>query len=269
MVKVKQRLSEHCQLRRNANLTFSGHLGDIQNQSSDLYLFNGRRFLLCNDIGNAAGKFSLVEIASGITNFDCDLCCFIATPFRDREQQLQQILLQSRSQTADHAEIEQRNPIIWGDENIARVWIGVEESLDQNLIQIGPKQLFGQLCTIEFHPGQRTHFGNLFTGHIFHRQYPRRAVVRNWGRNDEAMKCFQMLPKDGEVLSFLPVIQLAHQAFSQFFQHAPEFVPLSEFRSFIEEFCYLLERLEIFDHLFTNVWPLHLYCHRSFVAQSG
>ena len=82
-----------------------------------------------------------------------------------------------RHDAPDHAEIDQRDPVIFRQENIPGMRIGVKKAVDQNLLEVSAEKFFGEGGAIEFHPGERTQIGDFFPVHVFHRQDARRAVV--------------------------------------------------------------------------------------------
>src|SRR5205823_12465023 len=94
--------------------------------------------------------------------------------------------------------------------NIPRMWIGVKKSLDQNLVEVGAKKLFGQHLAIELHPRQRTHLGDLNAGHVFHREHSRRTVIRDRRRHEKVWKLLELIAKGLQVVRFLSVIEPAH-----------------------------------------------------------
>ena len=82
-------------------------------------------------------------------------------PFADREQQLQQLLLPVGVQAAHHPEIEERDAPVVGQEDVAWMRVGVEEAVDDDLVQIGAEQLQRQPLAVDLLPRQRREIRDL------------------------------------------------------------------------------------------------------------
>ena len=80
---------------------------------------------------------------------------------------------------ADHAEVEQRDAAVAGDEDVARMRIGVESPVDQHLLQVGAEELLGQRRAFQLEAGQRAERGDLAPFDVVHREHAARAVVRD------------------------------------------------------------------------------------------
>src|SRR5205085_2332127 len=97
--------------------------------------------------------------------------------FRDREQQLEQLILQRRLQTRDHAEIEEGNASVVCQEHIAGMWISVEKSIDEDLLEIGSKKLFREARAVQIESRERAELGDLPSGHVVHRENSAGGIV--------------------------------------------------------------------------------------------
>ena len=53
-----------------------------------------------------------------------------------------------------HAEVEQGEPAVLGDQQVARVRIGVEEAVDQDLVEVGLAEVLGQRLAVEVDAGR-------------------------------------------------------------------------------------------------------------------
>ena len=120
-----------------------------------------------------------VKVLFFLANLDRDIGRVFTVAFGNREKQLQQIFLQARHDPAHHAQIEQRDPVIVRDENVARMRVGVEETVDQNLLEISAEKFLGQRGAVEFHPGERAQIGDLFPRHELHREDARCSNYRS------------------------------------------------------------------------------------------
>src|SRR5437762_1695817 len=64
----------------------------------------------------------------------------VAAPLADGEEQLQQDVLKARRDARHHAEVDEREPAVRRDEQVAGVRVGVEEAVDEDLMEIGREE---------------------------------------------------------------------------------------------------------------------------------
>ena len=228
-----------------------------------------RALLLRHDLADAAREFLRVEIVFLLADLDGDVGRFVAAAFGDGEQKLEQILLQPRHDPADHTEIEQRDAVVGGDEDVPRVWVGMEEAVHQDLLEVGVKHLLGERGAIEFHPGERAQIGDFFARDELHREHARRAVVGDGGGDHEPRKFAELLAQGGEIARLLPVIELLEQALAELLEQLAELVAFPHLGVVIEEIGDVLERLEIFHHPLADLRTLDFHRDRAAVAQRG
>jgi hypothetical protein len=62
----------------------------------------------------------------------------------DGQHQPREVLLQLRAEPPHHPQVQQRQPAVVGQEDVAGVRVGVEEAVDQDLLEVGAEQLLGQ-----------------------------------------------------------------------------------------------------------------------------
>ena len=179
------------------------------------------------------------------------------------------MFLQTGHDAADHSEIEERNPMIRRDEDIAGMGIGVEKAVHENLLEIGPKHFLGQGRAIELHPGKWTQFRNFFPGNEVHCEHPRGAIVGDRRRHDQPWKIAQLLAKRAEIARFLTVIEFLQESAPKLVEELAKFVALSQLGVLIEELVDIFERFKIFGHLLADAGPLHLHRHRPAIAKGG
>ena len=130
MVEVEQRLAQHRQFGRHTDVRLGCGGGDFEDKPSDLHLLNSCALLLHNDRGEAATEFCFVEVVAALADFDRHVRGVVGAAFRDREQELEQLLLERWNNASDHSEIDQRDLVIVGQEDVAGMRIGVEETID-------------------------------------------------------------------------------------------------------------------------------------------
>src|SRR6185369_4798777 len=94
--------------------------------------------------GDSMSEIRLVEIRLGLAHLDRNFGRIIAATFTNCQQQAQKILTKSAGHIRDHSQVEQGNAIVFSEEDITRVRIGVKESINQNLLQVSAKDLLSQ-----------------------------------------------------------------------------------------------------------------------------
>ena len=73
----------------------------------------------------------------------------LAAAVGHREDELQQLLLHLRLDARHHAEVEQRQPAVLGDQDVAGVRVGVEEAVHQDLVEVGAAEVLGERPAVE------------------------------------------------------------------------------------------------------------------------
>ena len=56
----------------------------------------------------------------------------------------------ARRDAPDHAQIDQRDAPVFGQKDVAGMRVCVENAVDENLFEIGVKELFGQLVAVQY-----------------------------------------------------------------------------------------------------------------------
>jgi hypothetical protein len=110
-----------------------------------------------HELADLAPEFVLVEGLGLLAHAHHLRGGVVALAVADEEEDLEQVLLHRRAGVPDHAEVEQRDPAVVRDEHVSRVGIGVEEAVDEDLLQVGPEQLLGEgrPLDVELAPGVR------------------------------------------------------------------------------------------------------------------
>src|SRR5437762_641847 len=213
-------------------------------------------------------EFFLREIVPSLADLDRDVSGVVAAAFGDREEKLEQLLLQSRHDSAHHSEIDQRDPVIFRDENISWMRIGVKKTVDQNLLEIGAEKFLSQGGAIEFHPGEGAEVGDFLAIHVLHRQHARAAVIGDRFRDDDVRKLPQMFADGGEVTRFLAVIEFADKTLAKFIEHLAKTVALPGRSMVVKELRDFIERIEVLEHRVANSRALHFHRDLAAVTQT-
>ena len=170
----------------HADAALGRALGDLEDEPADLHFLDRGALLLGDDLADAAGEFLRVEVFFFLADLDRDVGGFVAAAFGDGEQELEQIFLQARHDPPDHPEVEQRDPVVGRDEDVPGVRIGMEEAVDQDLLEVGVEHFLGERGAVELHPGERAQVGDFFPGDELHREDARGAVIGDRRGDDEA-----------------------------------------------------------------------------------
>ena len=125
---------------------------------------------------------------------------FVALPVAHRNQDLEEMLLHHRSGVPDHAQVEQGDPPFVRDEDIPRVGIGVEEAVDQNLLQVGLEDLFGEERPLYVLFAQRPERRDLLALDVVHREHAARAVIEDGLGHHDQLEFLQVLAHRDQVL---------------------------------------------------------------------
>ena len=80
---------------------------------------------------------------------------FVAPALAHRDHQLSKALLHARRHRGHHAEVEERQTAVVGEQDVARMRIGVEEAVHHDLLEVGTAQLLGQLPGVHLELGER------------------------------------------------------------------------------------------------------------------
>ena len=102
---------------------------------------------------------------------------------------------------------------------------------------------------------------------MIHRQDPRRAVIRDRPRHDQALEIGKIVGQCGEVVRLAAIIELCEQRLAELRDHVGEMESLADFRAAIEHRRDLRQRIEILEHLFCDIGSLHFDHDRSSIPQ--
>ena len=94
-----------------------------------------------HQIGDSAGELRLVEAGPDLAHLQREGHRVVALALADREEQLEEVLLQAGSDPPDHPQVEQSDLPGVGHEHVAGMRIGVEEAVHQDLLEVRAKEL--------------------------------------------------------------------------------------------------------------------------------
>src|SRR5688500_3239283 len=168
---------------------------------------------------------------------------------------------------ADHAKVDQRQPPVVSNEDVAGMRICVEEPVDESLMQICLYQLVGKTCGISIQKCDRVQRGYLRATHVFHRQDAFADVSLDWRRHEDALVLSKILFQRVEMVRLDRIVELFHERLAELLDHRGEFIPPATFCVVIDEYGDLVEHLQIAEYLVENIGPLYLDGNRPSVAE--
>ena len=170
---------------------------------------------------------------------------------------------------ADHAEVQEGEAAIRGDKDIAGVWIGVKETVHQNLLEIGLEQAFGECRAFDVQPKQWSECRDLPAVNALHRQHTARAVAEHRLRHQKQGEAAQVLPNNDQVLRLAFVIEFLLDGRAKFLEHPDKAIALAEAGMRIEKRGDLGQHLEILRDLAADGRTLDFDDHRAPIAQGS
>src|SRR5688572_2207516 len=127
--------------------------------------------------------------------------------FADSKKQLQQLLLQAWRKVRHHTQIEQGNIACIRQKDIAWMRVGVKKTVNQDLLQVGLKELVCEFAAVEFDSCERAERRNLFAANIFHRQHPRGCKVFDGKRHFNAIKLCEIAMQSHQIVGFQTIVE--------------------------------------------------------------
>ena len=208
-VEVQERLAEERELRRRPQAVRAGALAHVEQQAADLQLRERRVLARRHELHDLVAQRVLVERVHPFAEIDDDVRRFVAASLRRRHHQLEQPLLRPCREVPDHVEIDERDLLVVGEEDVARMRIGVEEAVDDDLVQVRAHELEAKAIDLDVEPRQRTERRDLRAEDVVHRQDRGRRVVGDRLRNDDVREPGEIASDDAQVLGLAQVGELA------------------------------------------------------------
>jgi len=169
----------------------------------------------------------------------------------------------------DHPEIEQGDASVVGEEDVARMRIGVEKSIDEDLMEIGAEKFFGQPGAVQINACERIEFGNFPAGDVFHREHAAGGVIVDGLRDENTGKIAKGFSEAPEIRRLLPVIEFEEKRLAQLFDHETELVTPASLRMSVKHLGDFLHRFEIPGHVLPDARSLDLDRNGPAIAQLG
>jgi hypothetical protein len=165
-----------------------------------------------------------------------------------------------------HADVDQGQLVVVGQQDVAGMGIGVEEALDQDLVQVALEQLVRQRRAIQVQPAQRSHGGHLGPGDVRHREDRRGGVVLDRLGDDETVVGLQDSSEADQVAGLPPEIELVLQCPTELVEQLREAIAPSCLAVAVGEGRQIGEGGHVLGDLLADSRPLHLDDDRAAVA---
>ena len=213
--------------------------------------------MLADDVGDAAAERRLVGVLPVLGEPEQHIHRIVGPVLAHREQQLQQPVLQRRTDARHHAEIDQRDPAV-DQEHVAGMRIGVEEAVAQHHAQIGAQQRIGEPLAFDVEARRRAERGDLGAGDELHGEQARGAERQHRLRHHDLLDVLQVGGESDEVQRFLAEVQLAQHRAAELVEQRAHREPLAHRRVLLEERRHVAQRREVAEHALAHVRALHL-----------
>ena len=168
-----------------------------------------------------------------------------------------------------HAEVEEGHAAVVRQEDVAGVRVGVEEPVDDDLVQVRAEELVGQRGAVDVDGRQRIEVRDLAALHELHRQHAFGRVPLDRKRDDDVLEALQVLRQPDEVLGLPPVVELGDERAPEGLDGLLELVAVSQRRMAIHEAREVPEGLEVLGDPLADSGALDLHGDRPAVAHAG
>ena len=268
-IELQKRFPEERQLARNVEPAFARGSVHAEEHRTDVHLLQSRVLHPDDELRDAAPEQRRVEALVALAHGDQHVGDVVAFAVARRQKHFQQVLAHPRRRLPDHAEVEQRDVAVVGEEDIARMRVGVEQAVDQHLLQIGAKQLLGERGAFDLESRKRADRRDLAAFHVIHRQHAPGAVIRHGLRHVDQCELLQVRPDGDEIARFALVIKLVFQRNAKLLEHVEQPVAPAELRVRVDEVGDLCQHFEVVRDLPRDVGPLDLDDDATPVTQRG
>jgi hypothetical protein len=145
----------------------------------------------------------------------------------------------------------------------------MKEAVDDDLVQVGAKQLTRERQSVEVLAHQRRDGRDLPAAHELHRQHARAAVIVDRHRDEKAAEGAEIGGEAYEIVRFAAVVELLRESPPEF-RDRPHEVELPSRRCVvIEELGDVFHRREVLGETFADVRALYLDGHLASIAKFG
>ena len=188
LVQVEQGLAQHRQLGRDTEPAVARDPGNGKHDLADMDLAQLGVAVLRDHLADPATELGFVGAVTLLADLDGDGRGVVAMPLADRHHELQQLLLQARADPRHHPDVQEGDASVLREDHVAGVGIGVDEPVDEDLLQVRSEQLVGQQCPVDVDLAERTQVRDLLTLDELGGQDEGGAVVLDDRRNHDVRR---------------------------------------------------------------------------------
>ena len=186
LFQIEQGLAQQAHLGRRAQAAGGGDAHQLDHQPAfGQRLRTGMRGVARHQLADLAQVAFLVEVFQPRAHRDRFVGDLLAAAVDRGEQQLEQALALLRRHVRDHAEVEQRQPPVVGDQQVARMRIGVDLAVHEHLVEVAAHQRRAQLAEVLLGAAQAGQVGDLLAMDQLHRQHLAGAQVPHRRRHEQ------------------------------------------------------------------------------------
>ena len=136
--------------------------------------------------------------------------------------------------------------------------VGVEEAVDQDLLEVGAEEFVGEIGAVHLQPGQRADLGDLAALDELQREHARGGEVLERLGHDEPLEVFEIGPQCDQVAAFVAEVELPDQAALELIEHGAQLEAVRGIGVRVGEFGDVAQDLEVFGDPSVEIRALHL-----------
>ena len=182
----------------------------------------------------------------------------LAVTVADRQQEFDDLVLHPRRHVRDHAQVDEREPPVVGEDQVARVRIGVQHTVIEDHSEVGAEQLLDDRPRIDVHQPERPDVGDLLALDPLHRQHARRREVHDRVGHHEQVIVLGQLAEGQQVAGLASVVQLPDQRPAELPKQRREPIPPTEIGALVRHLGQAGEHLHVALDDVARLGPLHL-----------
>ena len=182
----------------------------------------------------------------------------LAVAVGDREQQSHQLGLQPSGDRRHHAEIDERELAVVGEQQVAGMGVGVQHALAEDRLEREAEQGVGEGGAVDVHESQRSDVGGLAPVDVLHRQHAVRAEVAQGSRNGDQGFVAGEFSEPLEVRRLLAVVEFVDDHPVELVEQATSAHLLAD-AGRVEHAGHPLERVHVLGDLLHDARSLHLH----------
>src|SRR5688572_32745206 len=145
----------------------------------------------------------------------------------------------------------------------------MEETIDEDLLEIGFEELLGESGSIDIQHRDRAQGSHLVAADALHREHSAGAITADRLGHLDPLEFLQVLTESQEILRFAFVIKLVLNGAAKFLQDGRESIAPSDCGVFIQELSDRGQNFEVLFDLPANVRALNLDDDRTAIAQGS